>query len=105
MSSPPGQGVLSRNVEVLPFRRKEKHPKSHADMSDKWVHPSSPLPQLLLWKKHREIIACASAVPQQGKGHLGKNLPPKSSLLDIPISPPCGFPRFVFWEGHSSGRV
>lgn len=65
------------------------------------LHPPLSL-SLLSVKKHREIIPCASAVSQQGKGYLGKNLPPNPPLWTSPYPHHVGF---VFWEWHSSGRV
>lgn len=102
MSCPPEQRMLSRDMDVLPFRRKEEHPKSHADMSDNGsIHP--PLSLTLscpLWKKHRGSTACASAVPQWVKAIWGKiclqNPPLWPSLYPHHASP---FPGFVFWEG------
>jgi len=48
-SCPLDQTMVSRDTDALPFKRKRKHPNSHADnMSDKWVHPSTPLPHLVL---------------------------------------------------------
>lgn len=39
----------NEDMDALPFKKKGKHPNSHVDnMSDKQVHPSTPLPHLVL---------------------------------------------------------
>lgn len=49
MSCPLDQTKVSRDVDAPPFKRKGKHPNRHADnVSDEQVHPSTPVPHLIL---------------------------------------------------------
>lgn len=105
MSCPLDQTTVSRDMDALPFKRKGKLPNSHADnMSDKQVHPSTPLPHLVLpslEETQESNWLCLSSATIGTEVHFGKSLPPNPTPLDIHICPLCMFPGFVFLEEHS----
>lgn len=83
MSCAPQQRMLNRDGDVLPFRRSILKAMQTCQTNGSSMLPS---PSASSLKKHREIIACECH--KKVKAILGKNLPPKSTPLDIPKSPP-----------------